>query len=344
MQKLRIAIVGVNFGRWIVRNDFNTPGTAARDAFDLVAVCDRDAARAQESADLVGVEALTDLDTLLERDDIDAIGLFTAPAGRAALLQKIIRAGKHVMTTKPFETDSQAALEVLREARRLGRVIHLNSPGPLPTADICQILEWQQSLGAPVGCRAETWVSYREKANGTWLDDPELCPVAPLYRLGIYLFNDLVRLFGTPERAQVMHSRLFTGRPTPDNALAGIAFANGLLANVYASFCVNDGQHYTDSLTINYERGTIYRNVGRDAFSGGKRQLVLVRENHRESREFTEHSGSYQWKHFAEAIRLGGPLPGEIGPEAIVAGLDLINALARAEKSGGTETIGHTGV
>jgi len=342
MSKIRIAIVGLNFGRWIIRDNFSAPEGRAREAFELVAVCDRDETRLQESARPAGVEATTDLDTLLQRDDIDAIGLFTAPAGRAGLLRKIIRAGKHVLTTKPFETDPRAALDVLLEARELGRVIHLNSPGPLPTEDLRQIMEWQRDLGVPVGCRAETWASYREQADGTWLDDPARCPVAPLYRIGIYLINDLIRLFGAPDRAQVLLSRLFTGRPTPDNAQAGIVFPGGLLANIYASFCIGDRQSYTDSLTINYEHGTIYRNVGRNAFGEGARRLVLVRDGHRESRELAEHSGGYQWHHFAEAIRHGGPLPGEIEPETIVAGLDLIETLARAEKSGRVEEVRRT--
>jgi len=33
--------------------------------------------------------------------------------------------------------------------------------------------------------------------------------------------------------------------------------AEGCLASVYASFCVEDGDHYTNGLVLNYERGTV---------------------------------------------------------------------------------------
>jgi predicted dehydrogenase len=147
------------------------------------------------------------------------------------------------MTTKPLELDASAALSVLREAREMGRVIHLNSPAPVLPMDISQIMEWQSAykLGNPVGCRADVWASYTEQADGSWYDDPERCPVAPIFRLGIYLINDLIAIFGEPEEVQVFASRIATGRPTPDTAQLGIRFANGGLANIFSSFCVRDG-------------------------------------------------------------------------------------------------------
>jgi len=45
-----------------------------------------------------------------------------------------------------------------------------------------------------------------------------------------------------------------TGRPTPDNALLTMSCASGCLASVYASFCVDDGDRYSNGLTLNYER------------------------------------------------------------------------------------------
>lgn len=343
MKKYKIAIVGLNFGRWIVES-FTKPGSAS-DHFELAAVCDIDPERARAIAEKSGVEAYTDLDALLQREDISVIGLYTGPAGRANLLRKLLRAGKHVMTTKPFEVDPEAAFDVLQEAKALGRVLHLNSPGPEAAADLAQIQRWEKEfdLGRPVGCRTEVWASYREKSDGSWLDDPERCPVAPVFRLGIYVINDLIRLWGEADRVQVLHTRLFTERPTPDNAQLGIQFRNGALANIYASFCVNDGQYYANSLTMNYENGTIYRNVGQIPFGGGKTLLTLVTRKGEEpaethTAEYTAGSGLYQWEALHRAIE-GASLHEETNPEQIVAGLRVIAAMTRAEKSGQTELV-----
>jgi hypothetical protein len=50
---------------------------------------------------------------LIADPNIPVIGLYTGPVGRAALIHRIIEAGKDVMTTKPFELDSEAALAVM---------------------------------------------------------------------------------------------------------------------------------------------------------------------------------------------------------------------------------------
>ena len=116
----------------------------------------------------------TDLDKLLQNEEIPTIGLFTGPVGRAGLLDRIIEAGKDVITTKPFENDPAAATDVLEEAKRLGRVIHLNSPNPGLSPDLAAIQRWRNELdmGAPVAARADVWAHYREEADGSWYDDP----------------------------------------------------------------------------------------------------------------------------------------------------------------------------
>ncbi|HEX4141844.1 MAG TPA: Gfo/Idh/MocA family oxidoreductase, partial [Candidatus Methylacidiphilales bacterium] len=163
MKRISIAIVGLNFGRLIVDQIVRGPG---QKYFQLAAVCDLDRAKAEAMAREHKCKAYASLDALLADPAIPAIGLFSGPVGRAALLRKIIRAGKDVMTTKPFEVDPAAALSVLREAKRRKRIIHLNSPAPLLSADMEQMARWRDEfdLGRPIGARAESWANYREKA------------------------------------------------------------------------------------------------------------------------------------------------------------------------------------
>lgn len=344
MEKLRIGIVGLNFGRHILRE--LTSGSGSR-YFELAAVCDIRQDAAKEMAAQYGVKPYFDLDALLADASIPVVGLYTGPGGRANLLRKIIRAGRDVMTTKPFELDPDAALAVLNEARQLGRVIHLNSPSPLLSPDLQQIRTWIDAygLGRPIACRADVWVRYNEKADGRWYDDPAQCPVAPIFRLGIYLINDLVRFFGPADRVQVLHSRIFTGRPTPDNAQLGILFKNGGLANVFASFCIDDKQYYRNSLTMNFENGTVYRNSGPVERTPGElpsQMAVAARTGPETNRVETAvvegHSGAYQWDALHRAVR-GEKLEGEVTPEEVAAGLKIIRAMARSERTGRTENV-----
>ncbi|MCE0499008.1 MAG: Gfo/Idh/MocA family oxidoreductase [Methylacidiphilales bacterium] len=345
MKRIRIAIVGLNFGGHIIERLLQDPG---RKYFQIAAVCDLDKAKAVAMGKRLKCEVYTDLDALLANREIPAIGLYTGPAGRAGLLRRIIRAGKDVMTTKPFEVDPKAALDVLREARRRKRIIHLNSPSPVLSPDLEQIARWRDEfrLGRPIGARADAWANYREKADGSWYDNPKHCPLAPVFRIGIYHINDLVRFFGEPRAVQVFHSRLSTGRPTPDNAQLGIQFKNGGLVNIFSSFCVDDFQHYRNSLTINFERGTVYRNAGPfpntpETWEAVELEMVTHRKGKpvvRRKKMANALSGTYQWEVFYRALR-GAKLSNATTPEEIVAGLRIVSAMARAEKSGYTEKV-----
>jgi predicted dehydrogenase len=342
--RIPIVLIGLNFGRHIVEQLTRDGGNPY---IRLAGLCDLDRAKAEAlAASQGGLRVYQSLDEVLADPGVPAVGLFTGPGGRAALLSRIIRAGKDVITTKPFETDPAAAEAVLDEAGRLGRIIHLNSPSPGTSPSLAVIQRWRDlyDLGAPVGARAEVWTHYREAADGGWYDDPEKCPVAPVFRLGIYLINDLVQLFGPVRRVQVLGTRLFTGRPTVDNGQLGMEFANGALGNVFASFCVRDGDHYRDGLTLNFERGTVYRNIGPQRTAQGVELGVVVNEGEWQPRRLAERttveadSGSYDWAGFAAAVRRepGAPV---YQRGHIVEPLRVIAAMAASARSGRIEPV-----
>ncbi|MGB8352482.1 MAG: Gfo/Idh/MocA family oxidoreductase [Chthoniobacteraceae bacterium] len=343
VKPLNIGFVGLNFGGYIADTLISGPGG---EFFNVAAVCDVDASKVPAFAIRRGVKAYTRLDQLLADEEIDVVALFTGPAGRADLIRSIIHAGKDVMTTKPFELDPIAARSVLEEAESLGRVIHLNSPPPEMPAYLRQIREWQQEfdLGQPIHCRGEVLISYREKADGRWLDDPASCPAAPIFRLGIYVINDIVRLFGRVSEVQVMTSRILTQRPTADNAQLSLYFENKALGTIYATFCVDNGQHHAHSLILHYERGTIYRNMLPVAYGkaeGTSRLLLTATRDHREvitrECELPEMCGSYQWETFHNAVVGQRSVVSPI--DDIVHSIEIVAAMARAEKSRKTEAV-----
>lgn len=330
-ERIRVAVVGLNFGSWMIKNELLSPEGAAN--VEIVAVCDMQQDKVLEWSNKLNVPGYTDLDAVLADPRVEAVALFSGPAGRAKLIDQIIEAGKHVLTTKPFETNSAAARAVLRKAAKLGRVIQLNSPAPELTNDLQQVQRWieEYDLGRPIAFRAETTSSYREQPNGSWYDDPELCPVAPLFRLGIYVINDCLRFFGEAESVTVQQSRLFTGRPTPDNAQLGIQFKNGAIGNVFASFCIADKQYYKSAFVMNFERGTIYRNMEPQNHSDGRQpkelRLVATRDGEQVFDAATcETKECYQWSVFHDTIR-GLRTEDPAYADHIVAGLQLIEMM-----------------
>jgi len=306
---LSLAMVGLSFGKHVLGCLQSSP---ASNLFKLVAVSDLRKKLSEETAAEYGVKDYSSIQQVLEDDSIEVVGLYTQPYGRAKLLREIIRAGKDVMTTKPFELDAEEAEDVLREAQSLGRTVHLNSPSPDLTMDLLQIQTWvdEFELGHLVSARGEVWAHYREKADGSWMDDPMLCPGGAMMRLGIYLINDIIQMAGPVDQVNLISSRIRTGRPTPDNALLTMACASGCVASVYASFCVDDGDRYSNGLTLNYERGTIYRNIGPTAGTLPKSDhsnlSLVLRDGEtrriRAGNTFNEYSGIYQWEKFYRTI------------------------------------------
>lgn len=307
--RIPIALIGLSFGQHILKLLQQSP---ACELFELKAVCDQRREVADKVASLYKVKAYYNINTLLADSSIPLIGLFTGPHGRARLLRQILDAGKDILTTKPFELDGAEARSVLNYANELERIIYLNSPSPFPTHDLLQIENWKKefNLGQLVSARGEVWASYFEEADGTWMDDPRLCPGGSMMRLGIYLINDILQIAGTPSNIKFTSSHIRTGRPTADNALLTmICGDSGCLASVYASFCVDDGDNYTNGLILNFERGTIYRNMGavrRVAVPDEAHLSLVMRQQNKRAivaeKTFQDCSGTYQWDSLHQAI------------------------------------------
>lgn len=157
-----MAVVGLHFGKWLIDNEI-IKGYAAP-YFELAAVCDQNEVLAHACAREYHVKAYTRLEDALADRDIDLVTLITGPNHRAKLLDKIVDAGKAVMTTKPFETDAAEALRILKKAEAAGVPLFINSPQPVAPDDIACIQEWQEkyALGRLVGYHASNWASYRE--------------------------------------------------------------------------------------------------------------------------------------------------------------------------------------
>lgn len=336
LQPVRIAIVGTNFGGKIAR---------ALDPLSedvrIGGVCDLVQAKSRALGAELGVPVYDSLDAILADSSIEAVGVYTSPIGRGRLIERVLEAGKHVMTTKPFELDPAAARAAYETARRRKLALHLNSPCPTPRTDLRQMREWlaEGSLGRVISFQARTWADYRENADGSWMDDPARCPAAPLFRLGVYFLNDFAALMGRPEEVYVLQSRVRTGRPTADNAQISIRFENGSLGNVFTSFCVGDGRPYADEVDIVCEHGSVHRWMERRGTidMSKDRAVAELRSPGRDTRRITtepgDFAGWYDWRGFRAAVR-GEPGAVLQDADATLYGVELLSAVAESSCTG----------
>lgn len=97
---------------------------------DVVALCDRDAARAEKRRAEFhpGAAVFTDHRELLRRADIDVVDLALHPAERAGAIEEALRARKHVLSQKPFvlDLDTGERLAALAEAQGVQLAVNQN--------------------------------------------------------------------------------------------------------------------------------------------------------------------------------------------------------------------------
>ena len=113
---LRVAVVGAGYwGPNLVRNFRSSPD------WDLVAVCDLDAARAAKAIGARStVQVETSLEALLARDDLDAVAIATPARTHKAIALAALEAGKHVLVEKPLAPSHAEALEMTAAAQERG--------------------------------------------------------------------------------------------------------------------------------------------------------------------------------------------------------------------------------
>jgi len=96
--------------------------TKSSPKFELLAVCDLDAARREAAGAQLGVPAEADYRRLLARDDVQSVIIATNTRAHAPIALDAIRAGKHVLIEKPL-AESAAVCRRLAEAAAAAGVI-----------------------------------------------------------------------------------------------------------------------------------------------------------------------------------------------------------------------------
>ena len=116
---LKVAVVGAGYwGPNLVRN------FTELDSSEVVAVCDRDAARLEGLARRYpGLRTYTDFDQVLADDSIEAVSICTPVATHEALAVAALKAGKHVLVEKPMAHSVAAAEAMVAAAEQADRVL-----------------------------------------------------------------------------------------------------------------------------------------------------------------------------------------------------------------------------
>ncbi len=121
---VRVAFLGTGYiADWHAKAVQTVPGAK------LVAVCDKDLARAHSFAERHGAtDCYSSLEAMLRarENDLDAIHVLLPPDLHAAATRLIIQAGIHVLVEKPIAVSPQECMDLIKEAEARGIKIGVN--------------------------------------------------------------------------------------------------------------------------------------------------------------------------------------------------------------------------
>jgi predicted dehydrogenase len=206
-----------------------------RAGYDVCVLCDRtrEKARALREAFFPDADVTTDADAVFAREDVAVVDLATRPADREPLIEGALRAGKHVLSQKPFVRDLEFGERMVDLAREQGVELAVNQNGRwAPGFAYLREAVAAGLVGDVTGVHlSEHWDHDRP-------DDPEFEAMrhAVLYDFAVHWFDLLRRLLPDrdPERVYASTAYSPTQETTPpllgqavveyDRAQASLAF------------------------------------------------------------------------------------------------------------------------
>ena len=205
---------------------------------ELVAVWDDDAERGQALADELGVAYVDDLETLLTREDLDAVTVTTATADHHAVLSAAAAARKHIFTEKLLAPTVAEASNVIAAADRHGVVLLVSLPRLAygSTAAIADLLD-RGRLGEATYARVR--LAHDGGSRG-WLPerffDPAEAIGGALTDLGAHPVYLMQRFLGSMPASVSATYGFRGGRVVEDNAVVTLGYPGGTLGVIETSF------------------------------------------------------------------------------------------------------------
>ena len=112
--EIRFGIVGLGMGSNRAKKVVQTPGAK------LVCICSLEEEKTKQLAGELNCDGTTDYEKMLERDDIDVVGVLTPSGTHADFAIMAAKAGKHVFTTKPMDILVEKCDELIETAAKAG--------------------------------------------------------------------------------------------------------------------------------------------------------------------------------------------------------------------------------
>jgi predicted dehydrogenase len=243
MDKVRIGVVGVGWVAQVIHLPILTKSAEA----DVIAVCDRDKARARLVADKFGIRKLyTDVKQMLDNEELHAVVVLTSTDAHKEITLTALAAGKDVLVEKPIArrfAEALAMAEAAKEAKRK-LMVGMNHRFRPDTMILKSFIEGKE-LGKVFYTKAG-WLRKRS-SDATWITQKEKSGGGVFLDLGIVILDMALWMMGFPDVKRVSACNFqHTTKEVEDTAIVSLTTKNGTVLNIEVSWsmCVDDDVYF----------------------------------------------------------------------------------------------------
>jgi predicted dehydrogenase len=191
---------------------------------EVLFVADIDLDRAKTQAQKFGVSGHGSVDELLAIDEIEIVVNLTVPAAHAAVGHRILAAGKHAWSEKPFALDLESGRALLDDANARGLRVAC-----APDTFLGAGLQSAQRLldSGRIGAGLSGIALCQSPGPESWHPNPEFLfdiGAGPLFDLGPYYLTAFVQMFGPVARVSAVSSTARATRTIGSGPKAGTDF------------------------------------------------------------------------------------------------------------------------
>lgn len=256
---VRFAVVGLGMGHTRAMEIHKTSG------LKLVKVCDLDEARARRTGEAAGVPWTLDFQDVLDDPNVEAVMVMNETGRHGQLACQALRAGKHVLVTKPMDMTTAACDEMIRLAQEKGLCLAVDHCRRLLPSilDLRQALKegvFGRMLNASVSLRVLRTMQYFN-ANGGWRGTREL-DGGVLSNQSVHHIDELLFCLGMPAKVSAHTWTQNHDIEMEDLACAVWVYASGLVVNFLATTCYPQSGWYYQMEMHGTEGGYVHREGG----------------------------------------------------------------------------------
>ncbi len=295
-ENMKIGIVGCgNISGQYLKGCAQMPG------IEVVAIADIDMNAAKAKAAEFSISRVLTVQELIDSDEVEIVVNLTTPQAHAPINKQALLAGKHAYCEKPFATNRDEGLEVLRIAKerglRVGCAPDTFLGGGMQSA---RSLVEEGAIGRPYAVAATMLCPGHER----WHPNPEFYYKkggGPLFDMGPYYLTALVDILGpiasvTGSAKTTFEKRVITSKPfegktidveTPTHLSGILEFANGATGMSIFSFDAR-GAYTMPRLQIYGTEGSLdlvdpntFENEARISHTGGEFEPAALRHQHK---------------------------------------------------------------